>query len=72
MLTSKVAVPRASLVVVAATCGMFDIPIEGIALIPIDHFAICLKCNECFGNALATSVVGQWEENNEIDIVSLD
>jgi Na+/H+-dicarboxylate symporter len=24
------------------------------------------------GNALATSVVGQWEENNEIDIVSLD
>jgi Na+/H+-dicarboxylate symporter len=46
---------------------MFDIPIEGIALIlPIDHFAICLECNECFRNALATSVVGQWEENNEI------
>ncbi|RYZ77018.1 MAG: dicarboxylate/amino acid:cation symporter, partial [Proteobacteria bacterium] len=41
MLTSKgiAGVPRASLVVVAATCGMFDIPIEGIALIlPIDHF----------------------------------
>jgi Na+/H+-dicarboxylate symporter len=34
MLTSKgiAGVPRASLVVVAATCGMFDIPIEGIAL----------------------------------------
>jgi Na+/H+-dicarboxylate symporter len=33
MLTSKgiAGVPRASLVVVAATCGMFDIPIEGIA-----------------------------------------
>jgi Na+/H+-dicarboxylate symporter len=32
MLTSKgiAGVPRASLVVVAATCGMFDIPIEGI------------------------------------------
>ena len=41
MLTSKgiAGVPRASLVVVAATCGMFKIPIEGIALIlPIDHF----------------------------------
>ena len=41
MLTSKgiAGVPRASLVVVAATCGMFDIPVEGIALIlPIDHF----------------------------------
>ncbi len=41
MLTSKgiAGVPRASLVVVAATCGMVDIPIEGIALIlPIDHF----------------------------------
>jgi Na+/H+-dicarboxylate symporter len=50
MLTSKVAgVPRASLVVVAATCGMFDIPIEGIALIlPIDHFAICLEVQRMF------------------------
>ena len=41
MLTSKgiAGVPRASLVVVAATCGMFKIPVEGIALIlPIDHF----------------------------------
>jgi hypothetical protein len=48
-------VPRASLVVVAATCGMFDIPIEGIALIlPIDHFAICLEVQRCFRNALAT------------------
>jgi Na+/H+-dicarboxylate symporter len=52
---------------------MFDIPIEGIALIlPIDHFAICLEATNVLGNALATSVVGQWEENNEIDIVSLD
>ena len=32
-------VPRASLVVVTATCAMFKIPPEGIALIlPIDHF----------------------------------
>jgi Na+/H+-dicarboxylate symporter len=51
MLTSKgiAGVPRASLVVVAATCSMFDIPIEGIALIlPIDHFAICLEVQRMF------------------------
>ncbi|WP_339919500.1 dicarboxylate/amino acid:cation symporter [uncultured Flavobacterium sp.] len=72
MLTSKgiAGVPRASLVVVAATCGMFDIPIEGIALIlPIDHFCDMFRsATNVLGNALATSVVGKWEENNEIDI----
>lgn len=76
MLTSKgiAGVPRASLVVVAATCGMFDIPIEGIALIlPIDHFCDMFRsATNVLGNALATSVVGQWEENNDIDVVSLD
>ena len=76
MLTSKgiAGVPRASLVVVAATCGMFDIPIEGIALIlPIDHFCDMFRsATNVLGNALATSVVGQWEENNEIEIDSLD
>ncbi|SFD17017.1 dicarboxylate/amino acid:cation symporter [Flavobacterium phragmitis] len=69
MLTSKgiAGVPRASLVVVAATCGMFDIPIEGIALIlPIDHFCDMFRsATNVLGNALATSVVGQWEENKE-------
>lgn len=62
MLTSKgiAGVPRASLVVVAATCGMFDIPIEGIALIlPIDHFCDMFRsATNVLGNALATSVVG--------------
>ncbi|EIA07988.1 dicarboxylate/amino acid:cation symporter [Flavobacterium frigoris] len=76
MLTSKgiAGVPRASLVVVAATCGMFDIPIEGIALIlPIDHFCDMFRsATNVLGNALATSVVGQWEEKNEIDIISSD
>lgn len=76
MLTSKgiAGVPRASLVVVAATCGMFDIPIEGIALIlPIDHFCDMFRsATNVLGNALATSVVGQWEENNEMDIISSD
>src|SRR5690606_7349090 len=65
MLTSKgiAGVPRASLVVVAATCGMFDIPIEGVALIlPIDHFCDMFRsATNVLGNALATSVVGKWE-----------
>jgi Na+/H+-dicarboxylate symporter len=69
MLTSKgiAGVPRASLVVVAATCGMFKIPIEGIALIlPIDHFCDMFRsATNVLGNALATSVVGKWEDENE-------
>jgi len=74
MLTSKgiAGVPRASLVVVAATCGMFDIPIEGIALIlPIDHFCDMFRsATNVLGNALATSVVGQWEEKNTFETSS--
>ncbi len=68
MLTSKgiAGVPRASLVVVAATCGMFKIPVEGIALIlPIDHFCDMFRsATNVLGNALATSVVGKWEKNS--------
>lgn len=68
MLTSKgiAGVPRASLVVVAATCGMFNIPIEGIALIlPIDHFCDMFRsATNVLGNALATSVVGKWEKED--------
>lgn len=65
MLTSKgiAGVPRASLVVVAATCGMFKIPIEGIALIlPIDHFCDMFRtATNVVGNTLATAVVSKWE-----------
>ena len=68
MLTSKgiAGVPRASLVVVAATCGMFKIPVEGIALIlPIDHFCDMFRsATNVLGNALATSVVGKWEKDS--------
>ena len=76
MLTSKgiAGVPRASLVVVAATCGMFDIPVEGIALIlPIDHFCDMFRsATNVLGNALATSVVGQWENENELENSNMD
>lgn len=70
MLTSKgiAGVPRASLVVVAATCGMFNIPVEGIALIlPIDHFCDMFRsATNVLGNALATSVVSKWENETEL------
>jgi Na+/H+-dicarboxylate symporter len=48
---------------------MFDIPIEGIALIlPIDHFCDMFRsATNVLGNALATSVVGQWEGDDEND-----
>ncbi len=65
MLTSKgiAGVPRASLVVVTATCAMFNIPPEGIALIlPIDHFCdMGRSMTNVLGNALATSAVNKWE-----------
>jgi Na+/H+-dicarboxylate symporter len=68
MLTSKgiAGVPRASLVVVAATCGMFKIPVEGIALIlPIDHFCDMFRsATNVLGNALATAVVGKFEKDS--------
>lgn len=66
MLTSKgiAGVSRAALVVVMATCGMFKIPVEGIALIlPIDHFCDMLRTStNVLGNALATAVVSKWEK----------
>ncbi|OIR14287.1 proton/sodium-glutamate symport protein [mine drainage metagenome] len=65
MLTSKgiAGVPRASLIIVLATCAMFKIPPEGVALIlPIDHFCDMLRTGtNVLGNALATSVVSKWE-----------
>ncbi len=65
MLTSKgiAGVPRASLVVVLATCAMFNIPPEGVAIIlPIDHFCDMFRSmTNVVGNALATSVVSKWE-----------
>jgi Na+/H+-dicarboxylate symporter len=66
MLTSKgvAGVPRASLIVVTATCAMFKIPPEGVALIlPIDHFCDMFRTStNVLGNALATSVVSKWEK----------
>lgn len=69
MLTSKgvAGVPRASLIVVVATCAMFGIPPEGIALIlPIDHFCdMARSMTNVLGNALATTAVDKWESEPE-------
>jgi Na+/H+-dicarboxylate symporter len=65
MVTSKgiAGVPRASLVIVLATCAMFNIPPIGVALIlPIDHFCDMFRTmTNVLGNALATSAVSKWE-----------
>jgi Na+/H+-dicarboxylate symporter len=70
MLTSKgvAGVPRASLIVVVATCAMFGIPPEGIALIlPIDHFCdMARSMTNVLGNALATASIDKWETKPEV------
>lgn len=65
MLTSKgiAGVPRASLIIIVATCSMFGIPPEGVALLlPIDHFCdMGRSMTNVLGNSLATTVVSKWE-----------
>lgn len=74
MLTSKgiAGVPRASLVVVLATCSMFNIDPQGVALIlPIDHFCDMFRsATNVVGNALATTVVSKWEGELDNEVVS--
>ena len=76
MLTSKgiAGVPRASLVVVTATCAMFNIPPEGIALIlPIDHFCDMFRSmTNVIGNALATTAVSKWENELTMPLETAD
>ena len=65
MLTSKgmAGVPRASLVVIAATMSMFRIPEAGLLLIlAVDHFLdMGRSATNVVGNAVAASVVAKWE-----------
>ena len=65
MITSKgmAGVPRASLVVIAATMSMFKIPEAGLLLIlAVDHFLdMGRSATNVVGNAVAASVVAQWE-----------
>ncbi|WP_082703747.1 dicarboxylate/amino acid:cation symporter [Novosphingobium sp. Fuku2-ISO-50] len=65
MITSKgiAGVPRASLVVIAATLTQFGLPIEGIALLlGVDTFLdMGRTATNVVGNAVATAVITHWE-----------
>jgi Na+/H+-dicarboxylate symporter len=65
MVTSKgmAGVPRASLVVIAATLATFEIPEAGLLLIMgIDQFLdMGRSATNVIGNSLATAVVAKWE-----------
>ncbi|MBW8897008.1 MAG: dicarboxylate/amino acid:cation symporter, partial [Massilia sp.] len=65
MLTSKgmAGVPRASLVVIAATLNQFKIPEAGLLLLlGIDHFLdMARSATNVIGNGIATAVVAKWE-----------
>ena len=70
MITSKgiAGVPRASLVVVAATLGQFNIPEAGLLLIlAIDQFLDMGRTGtNVVGNAVATAVIAKWEGKLEV------
>lgn len=68
MITSKgiAGVPRASLVVIAATLPYFGIPEAGLLLIlAVDHFLdMGRSATNVIGNAVATAVVAKWDEGD--------
>lgn len=70
LVTSKgmAGVPRASLVVIAATLGQFNIPEAGLILIlAVDHFLdMGRSATNVVGNAVATAVVAAWERKTPI------
>ncbi|GAA4453820.1 dicarboxylate/amino acid:cation symporter [Nibrella saemangeumensis] len=69
MVTSKgiAGVPRASLVVIAGTMAMFDLPVEGLALIlGIDPFLdMGRSATSVAGNAVATCIISKWEGDKQ-------
>jgi Na+/H+-dicarboxylate symporter len=72
MITSKgmAGVPRASLVVIAATMSMFRIPEAGLLLIlAVDHFLdMGRSATNVVGNAVASSVVARWEGDLGVEL----
>ena len=65
MITSKgmAGVPRASLVVIAATLAYFDLPEAGLLLIlTVDHILdMGRSATNVIGNTVAAAVVAKWE-----------
>ncbi len=76
MLTSKgmAGVPRASLVVIAATLSQFNIPEAGLLLIlGVDHFLdMARSATNVVGNSVATAVVSKWEGELGLPVASGD
>lgn len=74
MITSKgiAGVPRASLVVIAGTLSMFNIPEAGLLLLlGVDHLLdMGRSATNVIGNTMATAVVSKWE--NSLAPVSAD
>ncbi len=66
MVTSKgmAGVPRASLVVIAATLTTFNIPEAGLILsLAVDHFLdMGRSATNVIGNSVATAVIAKWEK----------
>jgi Na+/H+-dicarboxylate symporter len=73
MITSKgiAGVPRASLVVIAATLPYFNIPEAGLLLIlAVDHFLdMGRSATNVIGNAVATAVIAKWDTGSASDEV---
>jgi Na+/H+-dicarboxylate symporter len=76
MVTSKgmAGVPRASLVVIAATLNQFGIPEAGLLLIMgIDQFLdMGRSATNVIGNSIATSVVAKWEGQLRVEQPGID
>jgi Na+/H+-dicarboxylate symporter len=65
LVTSKgiAGVPRASLVVIAGTMSMFELPAEGLILLFAVDWLLDMgrSATSVAGNAVATAVVAKWE-----------
>jgi len=76
MVTSKgmAGVPRASLVVIAATLNQFGLPEAGLLLIMgIDQFLdMGRSATNVIGNSIATSVVAKWEGQLRVEQPGID
>jgi Na+/H+-dicarboxylate symporter len=76
MLTSKgmAGVPRASLVVIAATLSTFNIPEAGLLLIMgIDQFLdMGRSATNVVGNSVAAAVIAKWEGNLRPELPGID
>ena len=76
MITSKgiAGVPRASLVVIAGTMSLFNLPIEGLALLlGIDQVLdMGRSATSVVGNAVATCIVSKWEGEFRTEPVEIE